>query len=47
MMAMKCLGALFVFMTISGVFSKTLIERIRDDSDLSQVNFKINAVLIN
>lgn len=38
MMAMKLLATLVLFISIGSIHSKTLLEKIQDDSDLSQVS---------
>lgn len=37
-MAMKLLVTLMLVISIGEIYAKTLLERIRDDSDLSQVS---------
>lgn len=37
-MAMKFCVTFLVLISIGGIYSKTLLEKIRDDSDLSQVS---------
>lgn len=38
-MAMKFLVTFLLLISIGEIYSKTLLEKIRDDSDLSQVSF--------
>lgn len=40
-MAMKLLVTFLLLISIGEIYSKTLLEKIRDDSDLSQVSFEL------
>ena len=46
-MAFKWLASFIFLISISGIFSKTLLEKIRDDSDLSQVSSSFFVILFN
>lgn len=45
-MALKLLVTFLLLISIGGIYSKTLLEKIRDDSDLSQVSFSSKNIFV-
>lgn len=45
-MALKLLVTFLLLISIGGIYSKTLLEKIRDDSDLSQVSFSSKIIFV-
>lgn len=45
-MALKLLVTFLLLISIGGIYSKTLLEKIRDDSDLSQVSYSSENIFV-